>query len=389
MDYEAFLNKKPLYYDEIDYTRFPRIFNLVKLHLNLPPIIHIVGTNGKGSTGRFLAQILAGAGKKVGHYTSPHIFDFSERFYSSFEEIDKFRLNLAHNRLLEIFSLLNNTSEIVESLSYFEWATLMAGVIFEGYDFLILEAGMGGEYDATNAFDKSLSIFTPIGLDHIDMLGSTIEEIAKTKLNSMQNQALISSEFACMELANQIAKQKSVRLIKQSDIYAKEIQNYAIKFNLPEFLRANLSLAVNAANILNIENLAQIISNLGALTLRGRCEKIKPNLIIDVGHNAHAAKAIAQNLQNIGWREINLIYNAFDDKDIFGVLLSLKPFIGKIHIYNYKSYSRKLATHKITQIAKDLGITCCEFTNLDENEKYLVFGSFMLVENFIKEEIER
>lgn len=389
MDYEIFLNKKPLYYDEIDYTRFPRIFNAVKSYLNQPPVIHIVGTNGKGSTGRFLAQILAIAGKKVGHYTSPHIFDFSERFYSSFEMLDKFRLNLAHNRLLEIFSSLSSGDEMIQSLSYFEWATLMAGIVFDGYDYLILEAGMGGEYDATNAYEKCLSIFTPIGLDHTDMLGSNLEDIAKTKLNSMQNQAVISSEFALKELACQIAKQRGANLTWQKEIYAKEIDKYAKKFNLPEFLRANLSLAVNAASILGVENLEKIISNLGALTLRGRCERIKENIIIDVGHNTHAAQAIAQNLQNIGWSSINLVYNAFDDKDIFGVLLSLKPFIGKIHIYNYQSHSRKLATHKIIQVASELGIACCEFVNLDENERYLVFGSFMLIENFIKEEIER
>lgn len=74
---------------------------------------------------------------------------------------------------------------------------------------------MGGEYDATNVFDKSLSIFTPIGLDHTDMLGNSLEEIAKTKLNAMCDLALISSEFTCMQLAKKIANDKGANLIIQ------------------------------------------------------------------------------------------------------------------------------------------------------------------------------
>lgn len=389
MDYERFLNSKPLYYDKIDYDRFPRIYKEIKSKLNPPKIIHIVGTNGKGSTGRFLTQILALNSKRVGHYTSPHIFDFSERFYSSSDKISKKDLNLAHTKLLNIFNSFSNGSLMVESLSYFEWATLMAVILFDGYDYIIMEAGMGGEYDATNVFDKRLSIFTPIGLDHIDMLGDSLEKIAKTKLNSMHKLAIISSEFACMDLAKQIAKDKNANLIIQKDIFANEIEIYAKKFNLPEFLQINLSLAVNAASILGVENLSSIILNLGSLELIGRCQKLRDNLIIDVGHNAHAAEAMAKNLQNIGWSGVNLIYNAFDDKDIYGVLSSLKPFIDTIQIYNYQSQSRKLALDKIKQVAKELEIECFEFEYLDENKRYLVFGSFMLVENFIKEEIER
>ena len=388
MDYEIFLSSKPLYYQEIDYERFPKIYKLIKSKLNPPPIIHIVGTNGKGSTGRFLTQILTSSSKRVGHYSSPHIFDFSESFYSGCEVIDKDRLNLAHNRLLDIFGSFDGF-EMVDRLSYFEWATLLCVVIFEGYDYLVMEAGMGGEYDATNVFDKILSIFTPIGLDHTDMLGDTLSKIATTKLNAMGKVALISSEFACMELAKDIAKRKKANLIIQKDIFQHSIDEYAKRFELADFLKINLSLAVNAAHILGVEKLDNIILNLDRLSLSGRCQRIKDNLIIDVGHNPHAAKAIAKHLQNIGWYGVNLIYNAFDDKDIFGVLLSLKPFIAKIYIYNYDSQNRKLAKKQIIKAANELGIECLEFKHLDKDKLYLAFGSFMLVENFIKDEIER
>ena len=221
------------------------------------------------------------------------------------------------------------------------------------------------------------------------MLGDTLGKIATTKLNAMGKVALISSEFACMELAKDIAKSKKANLIIQKDIFQSSIDEYAKRFELADFLKINLSLAANAAHILGVEKLDNIILNLDRLSLIGRCQRIKDNLIIDVGHNPHAAKAIAKHLQSIGWYGVNLIYNAFDDKDIFGVLLSLKPFIATIYIYNYDSQNRKLAKKQIIKAANELGIECLEFKHLDKDKRYLVFGSFMLVENFIKDKIER
>jgi len=101
-----------------------------------------------------------------------------------------------------------------------------------------------------------------------------------------------------------------------------------------------------------------------------------------VGHNAMAAKALLEKFQG---EKINLIYNSYLDKDIFEILKTLKPIIDTIQIYKYKSLERKLADDAIYSIALKLGIKCEEFENLEKDKKSLVFGSFMLVENFLKE----
>ncbi len=174
----------------------------------IPKIIHIVGTNGKGSTGRFLATALIRSGKKTGHYTSPHIVRFNERIWINGTEIADDHLEAAHQKLLALL-----TSECADSLSYFEYTTLLAMMAFEECEYVVLEAGLGGEFDATNVFDKVLSIFTPIDFDHSAFLGNTIESIAGTKLRSMQTVALMGKQphIETKIIARQIATTKRVR----------------------------------------------------------------------------------------------------------------------------------------------------------------------------------
>ncbi|MFW5619200.1 MAG: bifunctional folylpolyglutamate synthase/dihydrofolate synthase, partial [Campylobacter hyointestinalis] len=111
-----------------------------------------------------------------------------------------------------------------------------------------------------------------------------------------------------------------------------------------------------------------------------------PNITIDVGHNAHAAKALKAEF---GTKKVSLIYNAFDDKDIKAVFDELKDIITEVLIYEYESLDRKLAGAKIQGIAKNLGISVSKFSRIDKDKDYLVFGSFVLVEHFIKEVIEK
>ncbi len=384
-----FLSTKPMYYDQIDYTRFPRAYACIKHRLSLPKVVHVVGTNGKGSTGRFLAQILKSSGKKVGHYTSPHIFKFNERFWIDGKDVSDDELEKAHKQLLIYFDEYQKTTKFgenfIETLSYFEWATLLGAVLFRDLDEVVLEAGMGGEFDATNVFPKKLSIFTPVALDHAHMLGDSLEDIATTKLNSMDKFAVICSDFSLMDLAKNIAKKRGCNILIAPKEISSETTRYVFKFKLPSFLVDNLNLAVFSAKELGIKNIDEIVSHLDKLSLRGRLEKVAKNITIDVGHNAHAAKEIAKNFTN----KVYLIYNAFDDKDIKAVLNELKHIVSKILIYEYDSDNRKLAGEKILTIAKDFGIPCDKFSNLEDDKDYLVFGSFVLVENFLKDTVEK
>lgn len=396
MKFQAFLAQKSQSYDNINRFRAQRIFFKYQEKFGSKKIIQIIGTNGKGSTGRFLAQILHALNFKVGHFTSPHIFDFNERFWLNGEILANKALNLAHIKLLKMLG-----AKDLNSLSYFEYASFLAFLGFEECDFLIFEAGLGGEFDASSVFEKELCIFTPISFDHTQILGEKIAEISRTKLKAMSKNAIISDlqENETLKIAQKIALLKNANLFKMSEIFDKfqaeiftEFENYAIKFSLPNFLKDNLKLALcSAFLLLNLRNfndkntqILKAISNLKKLDLNGRCQEITPNLFVDVGHNAHAASAILSHFQrHFKGQKFVLIYNAFLDKNIAEILKILKVIIKKIEIFSYKS-ERKLGENEIKKVAKTLNIKCEKFTQINKNEKYLVFGSFMLVENFLR-----
>ncbi|WP_149715743.1 Mur ligase family protein [Campylobacter concisus] len=393
MSLAKFLDGKPLYYKEIDYGRIIRAYDTIKGHLKPFKIIHIIGTNGKGSTGRFLAQILSQKGAKVGHYTSPHIFKFNERFWLNSEVASDEILEVAHERLQALLS-----DEYKIKTSYFEYMTLLSAVLFEGCDYFVCEAGMGGVLDATNVFEKELSIFTPIGFDHTAILGNSIEEISRTKFEAMGARAVLSNDMneASIAIAKEIASEKGATLSFPREILTKEnlneIANYADKFNLPEFLRSNLTLAYAAAKILDS---SIDIKKLGALSLRGRCEKIDLNLYVDVGHNELGAKAVAKKFsqEEFSGKKLTLIYNSFLDKDFKAVLAALKPVIDGVLLYHYHCEGRELGGELINKALNELEISHREFEPSDMNDIkeakngkiYLAFGSFHLAEAFLKE----
>lgn len=376
---ESYLNNKPIYYKKIDYERFPRAFAGVREIVNLKNVIHIVGTNGKGSTGRFLTQIIRENGHSVGHYTSPHIFEFAERFYINDRIATSCELDVAHQILQD-----NLSDEFKQSLSYFEYATLIAGVLFRELDYCVIEAGMGARYDATSQFDRILSLFTPIGMDHVGMLGSTLEEIARTKLISMQKRAILND---AMDLeVNLIAKEiagKNHTDLKFADEYLNSderagILAYIEKNDYPNFQKTNLALAVAGAKALSLE---PKLAELKPLSIQGRLQKIAKNITIDVGHNEMAAAQIVKSFQG---KKIVLIYNAFADKDVASIMKILKPIVKRVEIFDYESRDRELIGERIFEILNRLEIEFKKFDKISENEEYLAFGSFHLVENFLK-----
>ena len=378
MKLEDFLENKPLFYKEINRARMPNTFKFVQGAFKIPKIIHIIGTNGKGSTGRFLAQMLA-RGHSVGHYTSPHIFEFRERFWMNGAVASADALETAHERLIKILP-----PEVARSLSYFEYATLLCAPLFEGCDFFVCEAGVGGEFDATNVFDKRLSLFTPIGFDHTALLGDALEQIATTKFNAMADVALMNDEMSelCADIARGIAAKKGATLKFASQNLSSEDKNeikiYAQEFGLPEFLRSNLTLSSSAFKELGFSlNLA----NLGALDLGGRCEKIAPNVTIDVGHNEMAAQALVKRFAG---KKLNLIFNAFADKDIKAVLKAIRPIVKKTYIIEYETPGRELATAQVKEALRQLDMEFEGFADVRADEEYLAFGSFYLVEAFLK-----
>ncbi len=378
MKLSDFLSAKPLFYDVIDYDRFPRAYALIAEYLPRPQIIHVVGTNGKGSTGRFLAEALRRDGRKTGHYTSPHILRFNERVWIGGADITDAALESAHEKLATILP-----TAIAEALSYFEYTTLVAMVAFEGCEYVVCEAGLGGEHDATNVFEKTLSLFTPIDLDHAAFLGNTIEEVAGTKLRSMGKLALLGRQKhpEVETIARTVAAKRHAALHTLEERSTPELEalawHLAIKNGLSDYLRDNLLLAMAAFELLGFEVREELFDQ---NALFGRLSKISPNVTLDVGHNPLAAREIARAYEG---KKVVLVYNTYRDKDYHEILGILKPITDRVEIIDVDE--PRIADRADLEAAlEELEISYVPFERTDDATEYLVFGSFSVAETFIK-----
>lgn len=212
-EFEKFIANKPMSYAEIDVSRIKITFDRIENKFDLPRIIHVIGTNGKGSTGRYIAEMLRVNGNSVAHYTSPHILTINERFWLNGDIVNDDSLEKAHQVLQSIL-----TDEEKNSLTYFEYTTLMTLPLFEEAHWIVMEAGLGGEFDATNVFPKVMSVVTTIGFDHQKFLGNTINEIASTKLRSMAKIVVIARQQfeEVYKIADQIASERESIIYKVS-----------------------------------------------------------------------------------------------------------------------------------------------------------------------------
>ncbi len=392
----SFLEQKPLYYKEIDHERVHKAYALLKPHIDHPKTVHIVGTNGKGSTGRIMAYLawrqgsrseeVGGRSYSVGHYSSPHILKFNERIWLDGEDASDVVLEAAHQKL---FPLLGEA--MADALSYFEYTTLLALVVFEKCDLVVLEAGLGGEFDATNVCDKVLSVFTPIGIDHQAFLGESIEEIAATKLRSMGPKALLAPQpyGEVVEIAERIAKDVGATLVvahrdnRGFNVegthkgYPYGLEEIAKEKGWPGYLVENAMVALKALDILEIP---YNIDDLQTLELFGRFYPFRKNVRIDVGHNPLAAEAIVKSMEP----ETVLIYNSLDDKDYEAVLRILKSKVKQVEIIPIAS-QRATTIEAIEAALENVGLAYSMFKgDIDSQEHYLVFGSFYTVEAFLK-----
>ncbi|WP_241761436.1 bifunctional folylpolyglutamate synthase/dihydrofolate synthase [Sulfurimonas gotlandica] len=375
---QDFLSAKPLYYNEIDYSRMPRIYDKIKSHLPNPKIIHLIGTNGKGTTGRFLASALHSLGFDTGHYTSPHILKFNERVWKNGQNIDDNSLEEAHKELQDILS-----QDDSNALSYFEYTTLLSLLVYKECEYVVMEAGLGGEHDATAVFDKVLTLVTPIAFDHEAFLGNSIESIATTKLNAIQKNAIlaIQKESEVYSVAEKLSKEKSLDIKRYSQMLdesdKKKIESITKKLKLEEYLVQNLSLSISALKFLNIE---YCDDNFTDARLFGRLTHISENVIVDVGHNPLAAEAIRDSLMP---NKYVLVYNTYKDKDYKKILEILKPIVKRVEIIAIND-ERAESNSRLKRTLNDLAIKCSTFKSVTPNIKYLVFGSFSVVEAFIK-----
>lgn len=376
---KEFLENKPLYYTEIDYARMPKVYEKIKSHFKISKIVHIIGTNGKGTTGRFLAAALVSKGFKAGHYTSPHIVEFNERIWLNGDNVSNKELESAHKQLQLILSEKESAQ-----LSYFEYTTFLAMLIFNECEYIILEAGLGGEHDATAVFPKILTLVTPIDLDHEAFLGNSIHSIATTKLNAMQKSVILANQkFPEVTLiAKDIALKKGAQTYTIKDFLdtqdEKKINEISEQLSLVNYLKENLKLSISALKFLKINYSSENFEN---ARLFGRLSKIAENVTVDVGHNPLAAHSIVEALEG---KKYILVYNSYKDKDYKEILRILKPIIWHVEIINIVG-ERVESKEFIQRALNELEIKYSEFKALKPDKEYLVFGSFAVVETFLRE----
>ncbi|APW64862.1 bifunctional folylpolyglutamate synthase/dihydrofolate synthase [Poseidonibacter parvus] len=369
-----FLEFKTLYYDKIDFTTVKSSWEMLSKKINLPFVIHLVGTNGKGSTGRFLAHYLNKSNYKVLHYSSPHIIKLNERIWINGSDVNDFDLEEAHQFLQELYPL-----DLLEKLTYFEYLTLLSFYLSKNCDYLVLEAGLGGEFDATNVVKNDLSLITTIDLDHQSFLGNTVEEIAETKMRSVDKKMLIG--YQLHDSVKQSAQKVKEQILKERNInieidYVENFEKYSLDKKFATYLKRNLHLVIKCLEELKIPLNLDFFDD---VELFGRCQKIRKNITIDVGHNPLAAKVLKEEFKD---KKITLIYNSYADKDYEEVLRILKPIINKIIIIELDD-KRIVPKNNLLKIIDKLNIINEEIIEINDNEEYLVFGSFLVVEKFL------
>lgn len=314
-------------------------------------IIHVAGTNGKGSTCSFISTILVECGYKVGLYTSPYLETFTERIRINNE-------NIPEEKVANIISLIKEKIDIMIKEGYeypteFEIVTAMAFYYYfiENTDYVVLEVGLGGRYDATNVIDKSLvSVITSISLDHTGILGDTLEKIAYEKAGIIKENGTVfvyNQTDIVKNVIKEVCNKKNAKyievdfddvIIKKSDINYQsfDYKKYKdIKINLiGEHQIKNSILALNVVEfILDNVNLDIIKKGIEKTKWAGRIEKLSesPLFIIDGAHNEDGAKSLQKVLdKNLKDKNMTLIIGMLEDKDIDTVLEILIPYFNKV-----------------------------------------------------------
>ena len=402
---KEFIKLHPKYID----LSLNRLHNLLKKlgspHKNLPPTIHIAGTNGKGSTLSFIKNILQNNDYSVHTYTSPHLEKFNERININNKQVNSKTLL----RSLEYVKEVNKKKPI----TFFEITTAAAFDLFSKYkaDFLILETGLGGRLDATNIIqEKLVSIITAIGIDHEEFLGKTLKKITKEKLGIIKNSKNIIIAKQNKEVDNFIYnKLKNLNNVyyfnrdygfkiinKKQFIFKFQKNKKTIRRPSLQGLHQieNASTALTTAMLLKQNNCQIKLSLLGKSIYNtkwpGRIEKVKfknKYMIFDGSHNLSGADKLNKYLSETKIRP-NVIFGMLNNKNIFEFLSILKKNIDTLYPIKIPDEQNAYTQKEIHIISKKLKLDTVIIKNLttinkllmkNPNKYILVTGSLYLI----------
>ncbi len=308
-------------------------------HLNLPPAVHIAGTNGKGSTTAFLRAMIEADGKTAHIYTSPHLVRFNERMTIGSQEI-------GDEVLLDVLRRVMDANG-GEPLSFFEATTAAAFLAFSEHaaDFALIEVGLGGRYDATNVFDPAVSIITPVNYDHAEFLGRDLAGIAREKAGIIKDHVPVfagrQEDLVRAVLRNEAAKHRApiqfltedFRAYREQDRMVFDADDVLMDLPRPALIGAhqidNAGVAIAAARSLGLSD-KSIAAGLKQVRWPARMQNLTTGpfadmvaesggeLWLDGGHNPHAAAALATvmaELQDKTERPLILVMGILGNKD--------------------------------------------------------------------------
>lgn len=366
-------------------------------------IIHIAGTNGKGSTAAALANIFKAAGISAGLYTSPHLHSFTERVRIDTRQISE----------TEVVALTEELRPFAEPLraTFFEFTTVLALLHFQrnGAEWAILETGLGGRLDATNAVTPELCLVTPISLDHTAYLGTTLAKVAAEKAGIFKRGVPVICARQQPE-AEQVLRAKAevlqLPLLQPKLDYTWVSVSGRLSFQgfssdlsdlqpqlVGEHQQENLALALAAAAFLRKSGVALPESALrqGVAQTRwpGRLEWIVDDILLDGAHNPAGAEALVTYLRKQELRNLHLIVGLKADKQAEELLALLLPYVDRLYATR-PPVDEAVAPEKLVQQARKSGILAAEYSdpaaaltaaldNRTTGQPLLVAGSLFLV----------
>lgn len=401
---------------DLNLDRVAQVYKRLNINFNAV-VITVAGTNGKGSTCALLDSILLQANYATGLYTSPHLLSFNERIKISGQMVSDAALMAAF--------VLVDAARAEISLSYFEFTTLAALVLFAQakLDVVILEVGLGGRLDAVNVVDADVAIVTSIDIDHTEYLGNTREEIGfeKAGIFRPEKTAICADPIPPQSLL-QRAKDLNVDLwlFGRDFNYSGDKQqwNFAGRAHrrsglaYPSLRGANqllnASAALAALEVLRLRvpvSADDVRKGLAMVEHPARFQVLpgRPVVVLDVAHNPHAVAVLAQNLDNMGFHSYTYaVFGAMQDKDICGMVSHIKDKIDhwcltdlplpraasaidlrecllKAGVAVTEDTSTKSVENSVTIFANPKEALLNAKKRAGENDRIIVFGSFLTV----------
>jgi len=333
--------------------------------------IHVVGTNGKGSTSAFLSSILTASGLRTALFTSPHLVSITERFRIDGREVSQQRLDPLLAAVL---------AAAPEEATFFEIVTVLAALYFseEQVDLAVMEAGMGGRSDATAALSGIMTVISPISLDHCDYLGATLEMITAEKAGIVEpdTTVIIGRQPAEVQkiISDCLNGSNTQMMWADADFSACWNNDGTLEFRgihtslkgltpgIPgRYQSENAALALAAAEALNPLGIhlseRALRSGLSATYWPGRMETIpgSPPLLLDGAHNHSGSLALAEALAEYRYQKLLLVIGIMSDKDVGEIISALAPLAAKCYCVS-PAIDRAMDDRKLAKIISDSGM---------------------------------